>query len=247
MTLITTTSVLYHVRLRRDMPRDVARAYWAGGHADIVRRLPHISEYRQHHFSPTDHGYWPATPGVGTDTAQDRLDGLAEMTFTSVLGGLLVGPRARPVFLDEQNAFAWDVGHLAGPYGGRRSTESHADVSHRTTLLIRRRAGVPRRRFATYVHDGLAGALRSAGAQDLRSYVFRSRLPHPTPGVTHNYPAHERFSAAIHLGADSRANVAELIAHPSVAAAINDQAAYCTAMHAYTTELLVPVITGAQP
>ena len=61
-TPVPTTSALYPVRLREDLARDVAYAYWAGPHAELVKRLPHVVEYNQHHFSATDHGYWPAIP-----------------------------------------------------------------------------------------------------------------------------------------------------------------------------------------
>ena len=50
-----------------DLPRQAAADYWAGRHGEIVKRsLPGIIEYVQHHFSPTDHGFWPATQTVGT-------------------------------------------------------------------------------------------------------------------------------------------------------------------------------------
>src|SRR5438445_5383073 len=58
-TPVPTTSAIYPVRLREDLPREVACSYWAGRHAELVRRLPHLIEYNQHHFSATDHGYWP--------------------------------------------------------------------------------------------------------------------------------------------------------------------------------------------
>ena len=49
-TPVPTTSALYPVRLREDLARDVAYAYWAGPHAEIVKRLPHVIEYNQYHF-----------------------------------------------------------------------------------------------------------------------------------------------------------------------------------------------------
>ena len=79
-TPVPTTSALYPVRLRADLPRDVAYRYWAGQHAEIVKRLPHVVEYNQYHFSATDHGYWPATPTVGTIVPPSwPLDGLTEV------------------------------------------------------------------------------------------------------------------------------------------------------------------------
>ena len=64
---IKTTSFLSPLMLREDVPRQTASDYWAGPHAEIVKRsLPGIVEYVQHHFSATDHGFWPATQSVGT-------------------------------------------------------------------------------------------------------------------------------------------------------------------------------------
>lgn len=49
---VPTTSGIFPVWLREDLPREVARQYWKGPHAQIVARLPSIAEYLQHHFSP---------------------------------------------------------------------------------------------------------------------------------------------------------------------------------------------------
>src|SRR4029078_10593959 len=41
-------------------------------------------EYNQYHFSATDHGYWPATPTVGTTVPSSwPLDGLTEVRMSS--------------------------------------------------------------------------------------------------------------------------------------------------------------------
>jgi len=242
--MITTTSALYYVRLREDLPRDVARAYWAGPHADIVRRLPHLAEYRQHHFSATDHGYWPATPKVGTVTpASWRVDGFAEVRFQNLAWGLLVPLHMREVFYDEQNVFEQVLGHLAGPTGGRWWTTGHdPEVGHRTTVLLRRRAGVSRRAFRRFVRERLAPALDAAGGRDLRSYTFLPNLPHPTPGIAHGNPRNRRYHGAVLFGTDTRGDVGALLAHPEVAAAIAVQSETCSAIHAYFVERTVPVI-----
>ena len=61
-----TTSALFPLWLRGDLPREAASAYWAGPHADIVRRVPGLIEYVRRHFSTSDHGFWPSAQGVGT-------------------------------------------------------------------------------------------------------------------------------------------------------------------------------------
>ncbi|MFK4296617.1 hypothetical protein ABH924_001762 [Arthrobacter sp. GAS37] len=242
--MITTTSALYYVRLREDLPRDVAQAYWAGPHADIVRKLPHIAEYRQHHFSATDHGYWPATPKVGTVAPVSwRLDGFAEVRFISIASGALVPLYMREVFFDEQNVFEQVLGHLAGPTGGRWSTTGQdSEIGHRTTVLLRRRAGVSRRAFRRFVREQLAPALDAAGARELRSYTFLPNMPHPTPGIAHGNPKNRRYHGAVLFGTGSRSEVNELLDHPVVTAAIADQNKACSAVHAYSVERTVPVI-----
>lgn len=243
----TTASALYYVRLREDLPRDVAQAYWSGPHAEIVRKLPHLAEYRQHHFSDTDHGYWPATPKVGTKTPSSwRLDGFAEIRFRSLVAAALVPLHTREVFYDEQNVFEQVLGHLAGPTGGRWWTTGHdATVGHRTTVLLRRRAGTSRSAFRRFVREQLGPALHAAGARDVRSYSFLPGLPHPTPGIAHENPGHRRYHGAVLFGTDSRADIDPLLAHPSVAAAIEVQHQTCSAMHAYAAERTVPVIGAA--
>jgi hypothetical protein len=173
-TPVPTTSGLYPVRLRTDLPRDVAYAYWAATHAEIVKRLPHLVEYNQYHFSATDHGYWPATPTVGTIVPSSwPLDGLTEVRLPSMAAAFRVPLHMREVFLDEQNVFEHVLGHQTGPRGGRWWTTGHDDtVGHRTVLLVRRRRGVRGRAFRAFVHTRLGPALHAAGARDLRTYAL---------------------------------------------------------------------------
>jgi len=110
-TPVLTTSAIYPVRLREDLPRDVAYAYWAGKHAEIVKRLPNLMEYNQYHFSATDRGYWPAAPTVGTVIPSSwPLDGLTEVRLPSMAAAFRVPLRMREVFLDEQNVFEHVLG-----------------------------------------------------------------------------------------------------------------------------------------
>src|SRR5262249_28646538 len=79
-TPIKTLSGIYPVRFRADLPRDVADEYWAGPHAELVKRGGHIFEYNQYHFSDRDHGYWPASATVGTYPMDlFRWDGVTEV------------------------------------------------------------------------------------------------------------------------------------------------------------------------
>lgn len=244
---LRTSSALYPVSLRDDMPREIATAYWAGPHAEIVRRHPHIREYIQRQFSPSGHGYWPETPRVGTLIApQWRVDGFAEVRLRSLTVAALTTPmHMREVFLDEQNVFRRVLCHLTGPRGGRWWTTGHDDaVAHRTAVLLRRRRGVSGRAFRRFVHEELGPALHAAGAADLRTYTFLPYTPlaHMTPGVSHDNPVHRRYHGALVIGATSRDHLVELFASPRVSAVIDAQDRVLTAAHAYTVERSVAVI-----
>jgi hypothetical protein len=245
-TPVPTTSALYPVRLREDLPRDVAYSYWAGRHVEIVKRLPHVVEYNQHHFSATDHGYWPATTTVGTTVPSSwPLDGLSEVRMSSMVAALRIPLHMREVFLDEQNVFEHCLGHLTGPRGRRWWTTGHDDtVGHRTVLLVRRRRGVWGRSFREFVHAHLGPALKAGGARDVRTYSFLPWAPvaHSTFGVSHDNPPHRCYHGAVVFGTGSRDEVKDVITSSEVATAVNDQHLFCTAVHAFGVDRTVPVI-----
>ncbi|NUP15150.1 MAG: hypothetical protein HOZ81_03410 [Streptomyces sp.] len=243
---VKTTSFLSPVWLRADLPRETALQYWAGPHAQIAGRLPNMAEYVQRHFSPTDHGYWPTSPTVGTVIPPSwRCDGVAEVRFGSTAGALGMPMHMREVYLDEQNVFERVLGQATGPGGGRWWTDGHDDaVGHRTVLLLRRRRGVGGRTFRRFVHDRIGPALQEAGVQDLRTYTFLPWTPyvHPTLGVCHDNPTFRRYHASVVIGADSRAAMDDLLKSEQVAGIVAEQRTVLTAVHAYTVERSVPVI-----
>lgn len=61
-----TGSFLSPVWFRTDRSREAVLRYLAGLHAQIAGQLPTMAGYVQRTFSPTDHGYWPESPTVGT-------------------------------------------------------------------------------------------------------------------------------------------------------------------------------------
>jgi hypothetical protein len=242
---IKTSSFVSPVWLREDLPRETASAYWAGPHAAIVRRLPTLIEYVQHHFSATDHGFWPASERVGTQIpASWRVDGFPEVRFSSTAAALLTPLHMREVFFDEQNVFDRVLGQPTGPGGGRWWTDGVDDaVGQRVALLLRRRRGVRGRAFRRFVHERIGPALHAAGAQDLRTYTFLpwSRFMHTTPGVSHENPPGRRYHGAVVFGTINRAAVDDLLGSADVAALVADQHTALTAVHAFSVERSVPV------
>jgi hypothetical protein len=248
-----TTSLVCPVWLREDLPRETACAYWAGPHAEIVRRIPGLIEYVQHHFSATDHGFWPSSERVGTlIPASWRVDGFPEIRLKGTASSLTTPLHLREVFFDEQNAFDRVLGQPTGPGGGRWWTEGFDDtMGHRVAILLRRRRGVRGATFRRFVHERIGPALFAAGARDLRTYTFLpwSRFaPHPTPGISHDNPTYRRYHGAVILATDDRAAVDDLLGSQQVAALVADQHTALTAVHAFSVERSVAVIrmpTGA--
>ncbi|WP_433622019.1 EthD domain-containing protein [Nocardia sp. CA-120079] len=243
---IHTSSMLSPLMLRGDMPREVATTYWASTHADKVEKLPNLVEYTQRHFSTTDHGFWPATAGVGTRIPEDwRLDGCAELRFRSTVATLMTAPYAREVYLDEQNVFGKVIGHVTGPGGGRWWTDGFDEtIGHHVMLLLRRRSGVRGSVFREFVHGGVGRALLDAGVRDVRTYTFLpwTRWYNTSPGVCHDNPLEHRHHGAVVFGVPSRGAVDELLRSHSVTALIDQQHTACTAVHAYSVERSVPVV-----
>ena len=244
---IKTTSFLSPLMLREDVPRQTASDYWAGPHAEIVKRsLPGIVEYVQHHFSATDHGFWPATQSVGTHIpATWRIDGYPEVRFKSLAAALTTPLHMSDIHFDEQNVFARVLGQPTPPGGGRWWTDGFDDaVGHRVALLLRRRRGARSSAFRHFVHERIGPALLAAGARDLRTYTFLpySRLVNPTPGVAHDNPADRRYHGAVTIGLDDRAAADTLLASPPVAATVAEQHTVLTAVHAFSVERSVPVV-----
>jgi hypothetical protein len=232
--------------LRADLPRDEARAYWRGPHAERVSAMPHVREYRQHHLSAEDHGFWCSAPMLGTSVPDDwRVDGVPEVEFDSVPGSLLaLGPAVRSVFPDEANAFDRVLCHLTGRGGRRRRAAGNPEVGARAVVLIRRRPRVSRQAFGRFVHGTLGEALAAVpNTTELRTHVFLpySPLAWPTPGVAHDNPPHRRYHALVVLGAPDRASLDEVIDAPSVIGTREAQHKHCLALHAYAVEETVAV------
>jgi hypothetical protein len=65
-----------------------------------------MEEYRQIHLAEHNPGLWPAVSGVETTIpAERRIDGVAEVTFTSVLSPLRGRKQTRLAYKDEVNVF----------------------------------------------------------------------------------------------------------------------------------------------
>src|SRR5213593_3179247 len=75
--------------VRTDQPRQTGMDHWKGPHSGIISATPGLEEYRQIHLAERNPGLWPTTDGVQTAIPADRkIDGVAEVTFSSALAPL---------------------------------------------------------------------------------------------------------------------------------------------------------------
>src|SRR5918995_6820465 len=144
--------------VRTDQPRQTGMDYWRGPHSQIISATPGFDEYRQIHLDETNPGGWPATPGVETAIPADRkVDGVAEVTFRSVLSPLLGRKQTRLAYKDEINVFRRTLLY-AGPPGSTRwyhVARPGEPTGARALIYLRRRDGVGTRGFRRHLTDKL--------------------------------------------------------------------------------------------
>ncbi|PUB20311.1 hypothetical protein C8K30_11654 [Promicromonospora sp. AC04] len=238
--------------MRTDQPRQTGVDYWKGPHSKIISATPGFEEYRQIHLAEHNPGLWPATRGVETVIpAERRIDGVAEVTFRSVLSPLLGRKQTRLAYQDEINVFRRTFLYAGPPrsarwYGVAGQGEM---VGARAMVYLRRRDGVRTGAFQKHVNE-LAGSLAGTGVlQELRTQVFMpwNEKLWDTPNVAHDNPADQRFHASLILGFTDPAARAAFFKSPEVASLSDTLAPLVSAVHAYeVTDALTYVKDGKE-
>ena len=192
--------------MRTDLPRQQGMDYWRGPHSKIISATPGFEEYRQIHLPENNPGLWPATSGVETVIpAERRIDGVAEVTFTSVLSPLRGRKQTRLAYKDEVNVFRRTLLYAGLPNSARwyDVAESGEKAGSRSLIYLRRREGVKTGAFRRFLTDELVPALVRTGAlRELRTQVFMPWIEKlwDTPNVAHDNPPDQRFHASLVLG-----------------------------------------------
>jgi hypothetical protein len=199
--------------MRTDRPRQQGMDYWKGPHSTIISATPGMEEYRQIHLAEHNPGLWPAIGGVETVIpAERRIDGVAEVTFTSLFSPLRGRMQTGLAYKDEVNVFRRTLLYAGPPnsarwYGVASPGEA---VGARSLIYLRRRDGVKTGAFRTFLTDEVVPALVSTGAlRELRTQVFMPWIQRlwTTPNVAHDNPADQRLHASLMVGfadADAR-------------------------------------------
>jgi hypothetical protein len=238
--------------MRTDQPRQTGMDYWKGPHSKIISATPGFEEYRQIHLAEHNPGLWPATPGVQTAIPADRrIDGLAEVTFRSVLSPLLGRKQTKLAYQDEINVFRRTLLY-AGPPGTSRwyDVAGPADpVGARAAVYLRRRDGVSGRAFRKVVNHGLVPALVGTGVlKELRTQTFLpwNKLTWDTPHVAHDNPSDQRYHASLVLGFDDPAARAAFFQGPEIEHLSQTLAPVASAIHAYDVVAALTFVEGGQ-
>src|SRR5688572_29056846 len=142
--------------VRTDQPRQQGMDYWKGPHSGIISATPGFDEYRQIHLAEANPGRWPATAGVETAIPADRrIDGVAEVTFRSVLSPLRGRTQTRLAFKDEINVFRRTLLYAGLPGSTRWYDVADAGQKPgaRALIYLRRREGVSTRAFRRFIAE----------------------------------------------------------------------------------------------
>ena len=243
-----TSSILLWVRT--DRSRQTGMDYWKGPHSGIISATPGLDEYRQIHLAEQNPGLWPATPGVETAIpAERRIDGVAEVTFRSILSPLRGRAQTRLAFKDEINVFRRTLLYAGPPYSTRwyDVAEPGRRPGARALVYLRRRPDLGGRAFRRFVTGELAPALAASGAmRELRTQTF---LPWneklwDTPDVAHDNPSDQRFHAAVMLGFDDVAARAAFFAGRDVERLSSTIGSRVAAIHAYDVSAALTYVSG---
>lgn len=241
------TSILLWVRT--DQPRQTGLDHWKGPHSGIISATPGLDEYRQTELADDNPGRWPATRGVETAIPVDRkVDGIAEVTFASVLAPLRGRAQTALAYQDEINVFRRTLLYAGLPGSARwydvaRPGEA---VGARSILYLRRRDGVRAGALRSFVADRMVPAFAASGAlTELRTQVFLpwSRRTWNTPNVAHDNPSDQHFHASVVLGFRDAGARDAFFAGPVVADLARGSVDVVSAVHAYDVAVTRTYVT----
>src|SRR5213083_1685201 len=225
--------------MRTDQPRQTGMDHWKGPHSKIISATPGLEEYRQIHLAEGNPGLWPATPGVETDIpAERKIDGVAELTFKSLLSPLLGLKQTQLAFNDEINVFRRTLLYTGLPSSSRwyEVAAPGEKVGARALIYLRRKDGVGAGDFRKLINKKLAPALAATGAlKELRTQIFLpwSKKLWNTPNVAHDNPAEQRFHASLILGFTDAQQRAGFFQSREIESLSDMLAPLTSAIHAY--------------
>jgi hypothetical protein len=238
--------------MRTDQPRQQGMGHWKGPHSKIISATPGMEEYRQIHLAEENLGLWPAIGGVETVIPADRrIDGVAEVTFTSLLSPLRGRKQTGLAYKDEVNVFRRTLLYAGPPYSARWYDVGGPveKVGARSLIYLRRRGGVRTGAFRAFLNDDLVPALVKTGAlRELRTQVFMPWIERlwDTPNVAHDNPTDQRFHASLILGFTDSHALRAVLGGSEIATLSGKLAEFVSAIHAYEVSEALTYVTDGQ-
>ena len=223
--------------VRSDQPRHAGMDYWKAPHSGIIAATPGLNEYRQIHLAEQNAGLWPPTSDVETNIpAERKIDGVAEVTFRSVLSPLLGRAQTALAYQDEVNVFRRTLLYAGLPDSSRwyQLAPPGETVSSRALIYLRRRAGV--RGFKKFINTQLIPSLVHTGVlKELRTQAFLPWIEKlwNTPNVAHDNPDDQHFHASVMLGFTNTDARDAFFSGTTVQSLSHQLAPFASAVHAY--------------
>jgi hypothetical protein len=225
--------------------------YWKGPHSKIISATPGFEEYRQIHLAENNPGLWPTMSGVETVIpAERRIDGVAEVTFRSVLSPLRGRKQTRLAYQDEVNVFRRTLLYAGPPYSARWYDVAGPGerVGARSLIYLRRRDDVKTSAFRRFLANELVPAVHRSGTlKELRTQVFMPWIERlwDTPNVAHDNPTDQRFHASLIIGFSDPNALRSFFGSEEIAKLSGELPAFVSAVDAYeVSEALTYVRDG---
>ena len=238
--------------MRTDQPRQQGMDYWKGPHSKIISATPGMDEYRQIHLAENNPGLWPAISGVETVIPAERgIDGVAEITFTSVLSPLRGRKQTRLAYKDEVNVFRRTLLYAGLPNSARWYSVARPGekAGARSLIFLRRREGVSTGTLRRFLTDELVPALVNAGAlRELRTQVFMPWIQRlwDTPNVAHDNPTDQRFHASLILGFADTDTLRAFFGGSEIVTLAGKLPEFVSAIHAYEVSEALTYVTDGE-
>jgi hypothetical protein len=217
--------------MRADQPRQQGMDHWKGPHSKIISATPGMEEYRQ-------------------IPSERKIDGVAEITFTSLLSPLRGRKQTKLAYKDEVNVFRRTLLYAGPPYSARWYDVAGPGerAGARSLIYLRKREGVKTGAFRTFLADELVPAfVRSGALRQLRTQVFLPWIERlwDTPNVAHDNPTDQRFHASLILGFSDANALWGFFGSGEIAMLSGKLPEFVSAVHAYeVTEALTYVKDG---
>jgi len=238
--------------MRTDIPRDESMSRWKGPHAQIISANKGLLEYRILHFSKTNTGMWPFTPGVETNIPQARkIDGLADVTLKGYSSLLRGKKQNKLAFKDEVNLFQRSILYAAFPKNSRwyNLNKTNQPIDARSMIFFQMKNGAELAEFQKFIFEELAPNLASTGVLlELRckNYSPWKESLWKSPNVLHDNPMNAQYQASIIIGTADQLSLDNFFQSGVLQNHATRIAEFCRAVHAYQIEETILFVSNGQ-